>query len=146
MLRTARTAPGTSSARRPFVALLAAVVLALLAALSTAAPPPSATGGRTAADAAITEHHQETITSRHQDSGPLAEDVCDTSGTIRTATRQKPHGEPVPPRGHAVTCAPGTPVTPPRPARHTPPTGHTVSTDRHTSSLQGRAPPAFSGT
>jgi hypothetical protein len=144
MHHTARTAPGTSSARPLAAAVLAAVVLTLLAALGLAGP--AATGGPTAdvaptADLAPTAGHD-----RH--SAPRADDGCDTACTARAATRQEPHREHPAPRCHLAPCAQGsTAVTPPAQARLSTQTRHAPSaSDPHASHDRGRAPPDTSGT
>ncbi|GAP45560.1 hypothetical protein [Streptomyces azureus] len=103
MHRTARTAPGTGSAR-PRVAVLAAVVLVLLAALGIAGLPPGATSEPVARAVAGAD--------RHVDTPPRADDGCGTVCAVRAATRPESHSEHPAPRGHLVTCAPGTDVTP----------------------------------
>ncbi|CAM5735720.1 hypothetical protein ACIGPN_35565 [Streptomyces afghaniensis] len=69
MHRTARTAPGTGSAR-PRIAILAAVVLVLLAALGIAGPPPGTSG----------EPVVGTVAAAGRDGphGPCVGDVCGT--------------------------------------------------------------------
>jgi hypothetical protein len=68
MHHTARTAPGTGSAR-PSAAVLAAVVLVLLAALGIAGPPPGTTAEPVAAAVAAA--------GRHGAGGPCAGDGWD---------------------------------------------------------------------
>jgi hypothetical protein len=136
MHRTARTTPGNSSAR-PRVAVLAAVVLALLAVLGIAGPPPGATGEPAAGAVAGA--------GRHGDTGPRADDGCDTECAVRAAPRQEPHSEQPAPRGLLATCVAGTDVIPPAAARLPAPAAHTPSPGPHTLHDRGRAPPATSG-
>lgn len=139
MHHTARTAPGTSSARPLAAAVLAAVVLTLLTTLGLAGP--AATGGPTAdvAPAAGPGHGLH--------GGPRAEDGCDTACTVRAATRQEPHREHPAPRCHLAPCAQGTAVTPPAVARLSTQTRHAPSaSDPQASHDRGRAPPDTSGT
>ncbi|GAA2494453.1 DUF6153 family protein [Streptomyces longisporus] len=135
MHRTARTAPGTGSVRHPALALLTAVVLTLLAA--PALTGPAATGVPTAGMAATAAHHRDT--------GPRADEGCDTACTVRAATRQEPHREHPAPRCQPATCAQGTAVTPPGPARHSTQTTHASAVEPHTPHDRGRAPPDLSG-
>lgn len=134
---TARTAPGTGSAR-PRFAVLAAVVLALLAVLGIAGPPPGTTGEPVAGAVAAV--------GRHGDTAPRADDGCDTVCAVRAAPRQEQHSEHPAPRGHFATGGPGTDVPPPGAARLLPaPAVHTPSACPHTPLDRGRAPPATSG-
>ncbi|MYS93559.1 MULTISPECIES: hypothetical protein [Streptomyces] len=142
MHRTARTAPGTSSARPrvAVLAILAAVLLVLPAALGIAGPPPGTTGEPvTGAVAAV---------GRHGDTGPRADDGChsDTACAVRAAPRQEPHSEHPAPRGHLATCGRGTDITPADGAARRPaPAAHVPSSDAHAPRDRGRAPPATSG-
>ena len=134
MHHTARTAPG--SVRLPAVALLAAVALTLLATLGLAGP--AATGGP-GADVAATAGH-------HRDTGPRVDDGYDAACTVRAAMRQEPHREHPASPCQLSTCAQGTAVTPPGPARLSTPTRHTSASEPHAPHDRGRAPPHPSGT
>ncbi|MFH9002209.1 hypothetical protein ACH4E5_03035 [Streptomyces afghaniensis] len=85
MHRTARTAPGTGSAR-PRIAILAAVVLVLLSALGIAGPTPGTTGepvsGTVAAAGRDGAHGPRVgdVCGTVWGGGPRADDVC---GTVR---------------------------------------------------------------
>ncbi|WP_030894031.1 hypothetical protein [Streptomyces sp. NRRL S-474] len=131
------TSPCPRSARPPAVAVLAAVVLTLLAALGLAGP--GAAGGPTADVAAAAGHHRDT--------GPRADDRCDTACAVRAATRHEPHSEQPAPRGQFATgCGHGTDVAPPGSERLPAPVGHIPSSGPHVPHDRGRAPPELSGT
>ncbi|MEU2281483.1 hypothetical protein ABZ614_05815 [Streptomyces sp. NPDC013178] len=144
MHHVARTAPGTGSTRPPAVAVLTAVVLVLLAALGIAGPPPGATGEPPGTAAPATG--AASAAGRHWDTGPRADDGCDTACTVRAATRQESHSEHPAPRGCLVTCGQGTDATVSQRPWPPAPTWHLPSSEPHAAHDRGRAPPAFSGT